>query len=93
MQYAIADLPVQIIKQGRLYIAYSHKLDISTTGKSEKQAVDNFGDLVHVFIKDMLKNGAPKQALVDLGWTQRAKRWQPPVTKAAIAVVKTVPAV
>ncbi|MDO8523684.1 MAG: hypothetical protein Q7R74_00470 [bacterium] len=88
MQYTFADLPVQVIKQGRLYIAYSHTLDISTTGKSEKQAVDRFGDLIHIFIKDMIKNGPPNQALVDLGWTKRAKRWQPPLVKAVSSVAK-----
>jgi|GEM_PF-1381938 len=86
MDYALAGLPVQIIKQGGLYIAYSHKLDISTTGKSEKQAVDRFGNLIEIFLTEIVKkNGSFDNRLLELGWTQRQKRWYPPLSKADIA--------
>lgn len=78
MDYAIVQLPVQILKQGRLYIAYSHELDISTTGKSEKQAVDQFGNIINIFLKEAIQRGGLDRALTDLGWTRKTKRWSPP---------------
>jgi|SRR3989338_10640175 len=93
MASTINDLRIQVIKQGALYIAYSHLLDISTTGKSEKQAVDRFGTLVHIFIQEIIKKGMPDNALSELGWTQRAKRWEPPVIKASALVVKSAASV
>ena len=78
MNLPIADLPVQIIKQGRLFIAYSHALDISTSGKSEKEAVERFGDILQIFIRELIQKGSLDHSLVALGWTRRNKRWAPP---------------
>ncbi len=89
MASSIADLRLQIIKQGALYIAYSHLLDVSTTGKSEKQAVERFGMLMHIFIQEMIKKGLPDNALSELGWVQRQKRWEPPTIKASALVAKS----
>jgi hypothetical protein len=67
MDYALAGLPVQIIRQGGLFIAYSHKLDIATTGKSEKQAVDRFGSLIEIFLVEVVKkNGSFNDKLAGL---------------------------
>jgi len=88
VKFSIADLKLQVIKQGTIYIAYSHLLDISTTGKSEKQAIDRFGTLVHISIQEMIKKGVPDDVLSQLGWTQRQKRWEPPVIKASIIAPK-----
>ncbi len=89
---ALVDFKVQVIKQGGLFIAYSHALDISTTGKSEKQAMDTFSSLVKIFVRETIRTeaerpGGVNQILRDLGWTQKAKRWSPPASlvKAAAA--------
>jgi hypothetical protein len=82
MDKAIAGYPVQIIKQGRLFIAYSHKLDVATTGKSEEEAVGKFETLVRVFVKGSTKQSGLDHALTQLGWTRKGKRWTPPVTAA-----------
>lgn len=79
MDYALTDLQIQVIRQGGLFIAYSHALDLSTTGKSEKQAIGRFEDVLHIFIREVIKNETEKkgifnQALLNLGWTQKAKR-------------------
>lgn len=84
MKFSLADLRLQVIKQGTIYIAYSHLLDISTTGKSEKQAIDRFGDLIHISMQEMIKKGLPDGMLSELGWTQRQKRWEPPVIKSSV---------
>jgi hypothetical protein len=83
MELSLIDFKIQIIRQGGLCIAYSHALDIATTGKSEKQAVSTFNDLVHVFTHDIIRTekerpGSLDFKLIELGWTKRAKRWSPP---------------
>ena len=88
MELSLRPFKIQLIKQGGLFIVYSHKLDISTTGKSEKQALGNFADLAKFFTKDMIakevdRPGASTQQLLEMGWTNRAKRWTPPLTAAA----------
>jgi hypothetical protein len=79
---------LQLIKQGGHFIVYSHRFDIATTGKSEAQAMGNFTDLASIFTEDVIKTeakypGTYKQSLLDRGWTNRAKRWNPPVAKVA----------
>lgn len=80
MNKTIAGFPAQIIKQGRLFIAYSHKLDLSTTGKSEQEAIDHFATIVKIFEKPATKKHGLDNALTDLGWTRKQKRWAPPIT-------------
>ena len=89
MSSASTDFRIQIIKQGRLFIAYSHTLDLATTGKSEAQAVTRFEDLVQIFLRQVIKNeservGALGPALVHLGWTKREKRWSPPAEPSTV---------
>lgn len=79
MYDSLVKFSIQMIKQGTLFIAYSHTLDISTTGKSEKQANDNFNDLLNILLKDLIKRRNIDAVLLENGWTQRAKRWSPPM--------------
>ena len=82
MYKSIAGFPVQIITHGRFFIAYSHKLDLSTTGKSEEEAVGHFGAIVKISEKGATKKTGLDSALTGLGWTRKQKRWAPPVTAA-----------
>ncbi|MBV9349418.1 MAG: hypothetical protein JO026_01575 [Patescibacteria group bacterium] len=80
MDLSLSKFRLQVIKQGRLFIAYSHKLDMATTGKSEDQAIENFADLAKIVEKDAPgSDGSSNRSLTDLGWTNRAKRWFPPL--------------
>jgi hypothetical protein len=72
---------MQLIRQGGLFILYSHGLDISTTGKTEQEARGRF----QIIIDECTKAGVSKAGvcgvLMSLGWTQRAQRWSPPSTR------------
>lgn len=90
MDYSLAGFKLQVIQQGRLFIAYSHTLDISTTGKTEAEAVERFGSMIHIFMKEVIKYeaktpGVFTSALTALGWTKRSSRWSPPTSKVALA--------
>lgn len=83
VDFSSADFKIQIVRQGSLYIAYSHVLDISTTGKSKEQAVLNMSGLVQVFVREVVRieterPGALHHKLIEQGWTKRLQRWTPP---------------
>jgi hypothetical protein len=83
---------IQIINQGGYHIAYSHTIDISTIGKSEEEARQNFAELAAVYegitappedrtaflVAELLKNG----------WTQKGKRLSSPTAKATALEAK-----
>ena len=83
MDFSFADFKIQVVRQGSLYIAYSHVLDVSTTGKSKEQAMSNMSGLVHVFVREVIRieterPGALHHKLLEQGWTKRLQRWTPP---------------
>ncbi len=70
---------VQLLRQGGLYIAYSPFLDIATTGKSEDEARGRFQVVLEICRVDKVSTNDICNRLTELGWTQRHKRWTPPV--------------
>jgi hypothetical protein len=71
-------LAVDITKHGRKFVAYSPALDISTSGKSEKEAKKRFEELVEIFFEEVNTNSNLETVLQELGWKKVRKQWQPP---------------
>lgn len=69
---------MQLIRQGGLFILYSHGLDMSTTGKTEAEARDRFQSIIDECTKAGVSKSGVCGVLMGLGWTQRAQRWSPP---------------
>ncbi len=72
-------LPVSIMKEGKQFIAYTPALDLSTSGKSYEEANKRFGEIVRIFLEELVKNGSLEEVLSDLGWKRTQARWNPPV--------------
>jgi len=72
-------LTVDIIKQGKSFVAYSPALDISTTGKTQSEARKKFQEIVDIFFEEVDDKRTLKKALTELGWKQEEKEWKPPV--------------
>lgn len=72
------NLPVLITKQNKRFVAYTPALDISTSGKSEKEVKKRFVGLVNVFIEEIITAGTVNDVLVELGWNKVQKKWTPP---------------
>ena len=51
------NLPITLMKQGRQFVAYCPILDISTSGKSEKDVKIMFAELVNLFIEELVEKG------------------------------------
>lgn len=71
----------KILRQGGLYIAYSQSLDIATTGKSEADARTRFQAVLDICTRDGVPKDGVCSRLLELGWTQKSKRWAPPEGK------------
>lgn len=72
-------LPVSIIKEGKSYIAYTPALDLSTSGKTYKEAKERFEEIVNIFFEELIKKGTLEEVLLDLGWKRVRAKWNPPI--------------
>ena len=82
-------LPVNIIKQGKSFVAYSPALDISTVGKSIKDAQIKFSELSSLFFEELIKKGTLSEVLTELSWKKVQKSWNPPkiVSNLSIGII------
>ena len=71
-------LGVQIIKQGKRFVAYSPALDFSTSGRSVKEVQKRFDEGVKIFFEEIVEAGTVDSVLKDLGWQKENRQWQPP---------------
>jgi len=79
-KYSIeTSLPVSILREEKRFIAYTPALDISTSGKTKKEAEQRFVEMIQVFIEELVTKGTLDQVLSDLGWKKTQKQWQPPL--------------
>jgi len=73
------NLPVSLLKDGNKYIAYTPALDLSTSGKSYKEAKTRFAEIVDIFFEELISKGTLDSVLSDLGWQKNKSQWNPPV--------------
>ena len=74
------NLPVQIIKEGKVYVAFCPALEIATQGNTLKEAQKMFHEMVGIFIDELIERGTLEKVLTDMGWKKstRHKRWELP---------------
>lgn len=74
-------IPVQILKEGRYFIAYCPVLDISTQAISFEKVQKRFDELVGIFLEEMVRQGKLEKYLREMGWKKHVKpkaSWEPP---------------
>ncbi len=71
-------LTINILKQSGRYVIYSPALDLSTSGRTEKEAKKRFGEASLLFIEELGKAGTLNEVLQELGWRRAQKQWSPP---------------
>ena len=71
-------LPVIITKQNQRFVAYTPALDISTSGKTEKEVKKRFVELVNLFFEEIIQANTADDILIELGWKKVQKAWVPP---------------
>ena len=85
-------LPVTITKQNRRFVAYSPVLDVSTSGKSERDVQQKFAELANVFLEEIIEAGTADDVLKELGWTKVQKGWSPPRLVSSETIGIKIPA-
>jgi hypothetical protein len=90
--YHLQKLPVVITKQGHQFVAYTPALDISTAGSSEKDVKKKFGELVTIFLEEIIEAGTVREVLTELGWTKTEKAWNPPEVVSTKTIGVQIPA-
>jgi len=69
---------VQIFKEGRLYVAYTPELDVSSCGGTQAKAKKNLLEAVRLFLEEADKLGALQQILEEAGFVKRKQTLQSP---------------
>jgi len=72
-------LPVTFLREGKRFVAYSPALDLSTSGKTFKEAQKRFFEAAMIFFEEIAKKGTFDEVLANLGWQKVKKDWQPPM--------------
>lgn len=92
-KFAQIKLTINILKQSGRYIAYSPALDLSTSGRTEKEAKKRFEEASLMLIEELDKAGTLNDVLRELGWKQAQKQWSPPKIISQEAVGLRMPVV
>ncbi len=71
-------LPMTIFREGAYFVAYSPALDLSSAGKTTKEAKRMFAEAVDVYFEELVEMGTLNAVLKDLGWTKTKNILQPP---------------
>ncbi len=67
------DLQVSIIKEGKHYVAYVPSLDLSSCGKTMKEARRMIKEAIKIFFEECIKDRVLEDVLKDLGWVKKFK--------------------
>ena len=86
------NLPVVITKQNKRFVAYTPALDISTSGKSAKDAKVKFVELANLFLEEIIEEKTADDVLSELGWTKVQKKWTPPRIVSSQSIGLRIPA-
>lgn len=70
-------LPVTIFKEGKMFIAYSPALDLSTSAKTFEEVKKRFIEAVNIFFEELHEMGTTDEVLKELGWKKHKKKWLP----------------
>lgn len=73
------NLPVNVLREGNKFIAFSPVLDLSTSGDSFEEVNQRFIEIAEIFFEEIISKGTMDEVLADLGWQKTTKQWQPPV--------------
>ena len=73
------NIPVQFLKEGKTFVAYTPALDISTYGSDMNRVRERFTEAVGIFLEEVISKGTLVEVLEDLGWTRKNRTLNPPV--------------
>jgi len=63
----------QISKEGRMFVAYSRELDVSSCGGTKEKAIRNLKEAVRLFLEEAEKMGSLDRILEEAGYIRRKR--------------------
>lgn len=72
------DFTTQIWKEGKVYVSYAKELDISSFGKTIKEAKKNLIEAVECFLETAEEMGTLDQILEEAGYVRKKMVWKTP---------------
>ena len=85
LQQVALSLPVLLLKEKKVFIAYTPALDLSASGSTAQKAKKNFDTVVRLFLEELAEAGTTEQVFRDMGWSKFERQWQPPVEVRTIS--------
>jgi hypothetical protein len=81
-----AKIPVVLFEEGKITVAYSPAIDLSTCGDTEEQARKRFVEAATIFFEEIKTMGTLDDVLAECGWSKIPKQhgWLPPKYKSCI---------
>jgi predicted RNase H-like HicB family nuclease len=75
------NVPVTYFKEDKSFVAYTPALDLSSAGKTLKEAQKNITEAVEIFMEEICEHGTTDEVLLSLGWKKvsKTKQWMPPI--------------
>lgn len=71
-------IPVSFFKEGKMFVAYTPVLDLSTCGETFEEAKKNFAEALNIFFEECISMGTLVEVLESCGWEKTKKSWRPP---------------
>ena len=80
----------QVWKEGKMYVSYAKELDVSSCGKTIKEAKKNLIEAVECFLETVEEMGTLEEILEEAGFVKKRKVWKAPniisIEKTKVAI-------
>ncbi|MEK7616551.1 MAG: type II toxin-antitoxin system HicB family antitoxin [Patescibacteria group bacterium] len=70
------DFRIEIFKEGNLYVAVAPELNVSSFGKSQKEARRSLREAVALFLEECKRMGSLDDVLIEAGFKPKNKEWR-----------------
>jgi predicted RNase H-like HicB family nuclease len=68
----------QVWKEGKMYVSHAKELDVSSCGRTIKEAKKNLIEAVECFLETACEMGTLEEILEEAGFVKKGKAWKAP---------------
>jgi predicted RNase H-like HicB family nuclease len=72
------EIPVVILREDKLFVAYTPVLDVASQGDTFEEAQKNFSEAVQLFVEEIIEMGTVDEVLTSMGWNKNQDTYSPP---------------
>jgi len=75
------EVAISFYKEGEYFVVYCPALDLAGQGKTQKKAIDDFSEVLRIFIEETKRKNTLQLVLLNLGWKLQHKphpEYRPP---------------